>query len=76
MNKRIRSVIVFILILSLVVPMMITEKVSLAADLPPENMGTIPINTPFVINTARAHSSMSKLLYYGEITVFVGHSLT
>ena len=66
MNKRTRSVIVFILILSLVVPMMITEKVSLAADLPPENMGTIPINTPFVINTAlgEPHDGENWYMYY------------
>ena len=30
---------------------------------------------PFVINTAGTHSSMSKLLYYGKIAIFVGHDL-
>ncbi len=66
MNKRTRSVIVFILILSLVVPVMLAARISLAADLPPEDMGSIPINTPFVINTAlgEPHEGENWYMYY------------
>ena len=33
------------------------------------------IHPPKVINAAGTHSSMSKLLYYSKIAVFVGHDL-
>ena len=69
-KKRMKSILVPVLIVSFMVSVIVPGKLSLAADLPPENMGTIPFNTPFVINTALGspHDGENWYMYYSFTT--------